>query len=479
MHRRRSGNPERLRFVEYTERMSSGGGHKKSGLPGLDLIAHWMHGAHESGGTAVEFKPLVIAFIAELVAFFFIAPAQSLTNFQFLLFTSPVWMPLVLFKFGFMRFVDANKVAWLAKQETVLLEIKMPRDTRRTPLAMETVFSSMHIAGGENTWYKRFIQGRARPWYSYEIASIGGRVHYFVWLRTGWRRAFESYIYAQYPGVEVIEAIDYSRVVDPSHHPYTMTAFEFRKTKPDPYPLKTYVDYGLDQVQKPEEQIDPLAQMIEIMGSLGPKEQLWLQFVVRVHQGKPWDSKPVSWKDMAKEEIMALREEDKVENEYVDANGVKRTTVSYPNPTRAMANRIEAIEKNTGKQAYDVGIRGIYLAPEDSAQGTMGGVLVNIFKPFNSENANSLMPADGRWDNHFNDYPWEDPHGHHSEHMKHMVLLYYRMRAFFHPPYIGDYNIMSVEELATLYHVPSSSVTTPSLPRIQSTTSEAPSNLPT
>lgn len=437
-----------------------------------------MHGAHEGGGTAVEFKPLVYAGVAELIAFFFIAPAQSVTNFEFLLFTSPLWIPYLLYHFGIIRYIDANKVAWMNKQEHVLLEIRMPRDTRRTPLAMETVFSSMHIGGGENTWYKRIIQGRVRPIYSYEIASIGGQVHFFVWLREGWRRPFESYIYAQYPGVEVIEAMDYSRLTDPSHHPYTMTAFEFRKTKPDPYPLKSYVEYGLDQVQKPEEQVDPMAQMLEVLGSIGPKEQLWLQFVVRIHQGKGHDSKPVEWKALAKEELKKLREEDAVVNEYVDSAGVKHTSTSYPNPTRAMANRIEAIEKNTGKQAYDVGIRGIYLAPEDAAYGTMGGVLVNIFKPFNSENANSLMPADGRWSNHFNDYPWEDKHGHHTAHANHMVTEFYRRRAFFHAPYVGDYNILSVEELATIFHVPSSSVTTPSLPRIQSTTSEAPSNLP-
>ncbi|MES2931129.1 MAG: hypothetical protein V4682_00335 [Patescibacteria group bacterium] len=458
----------------------SSGGHGGGGLPFLDIIENWVHGVHEEGGTAVQLKPLLIAFAAEIIAFFFVAPAQSVTNFQFLLFAAPLWIPIVLYPFTLKRYIDANKLAFIAKQDHVLLEIKMPRDTRRTPLAMETVFSSMHIGGGETTWYKRIIEGRSRPWYSYEIASIGGRVHYFVWMRAGWRRPFESYIYAQYPGVEVIEAMDYSRLIDPSHEPYTMTAFEFMKTKPAPYPIKTYVEYGLDKVQKPEEQVDPLAQMLEVMGSLGPKEQLWLQFVVRIHKGEKYgEDQKRTWKDEAKEVLSELKEEDAVTNEYVDANGVKKTSVSYPNPTRAMASRIEAIEKNTGKQAYDVGIRGIYCAPKDSAYGTMGGVLVNLFKPYNSEQFNSLMPSNGRWSNHFNDYPWEDKHGHHAAHANHGVLEFYRMRAFFHPPYIGEYNVMSIEELATMYHVPSSSVTTPSLPRIQSTTSEAPSNLPT
>ena len=458
----------------------SSGGHGGGGLPFLDIIENWVHGVHEEGGTAIELKPLLIAFAAEIIAFFFVAPAQSVTNFQFLLFAAPLWIPLVLFPFTLKRFIDANKLAFIANQDNVLLEIKMPRDTRRTPLAMETVFSSMHIGGGETTWYKRIIQGRSRPWYSYEMASIGGRVHYYVWMRSGWRRPFESYIYAQYPGVEVIEAMDYSRLIDPSHEPYTMTAFEFYKTKPDPYPIKTYVEYGLDKVQKPEEQVDPMAQVIEVMGSLGPKEQLWVQFVVRIHKGEKYgEDQKRNWKDEAKDVLKLLKEEDAVTNEYVDANGVKKTSISYPNPTRAMASRIEAVEKNTGKQAYDVGIRGIYCAPKDSAYGTMGGILVNLFKPYNSEQFNSLMPSAGRWSNHFNDYPWEDKHGHHLAHANHSVLEFYRMRAFFHPPYVGAYNVMSIEELATMYHVPSSSVTTPSLPRIQSTTSEAPSNLPT
>jgi len=438
-----------------------------------------MHGAHEKGGTAVEFKPLVFAGVAEIIAFFFIAPAQSVTNFEFLLFTSPLWIPFILYHFGIMRFIDANKVAWIDSQKHVLLEIRLPRDTRRTPLAMETVFSSMHIGGGENTWYKRIMQGRVRPWFSYEIVSLGGQVHLYAWMREGWRRPFESFIYAQYPGVEIIEAMDYSRITDPSHHPYTMTAFEFKKTKEQPYPLQTYPEYGLDKVQKPEETVDPLAQVLELMGSIGPKEQLWLQFIVRIHRGERYGvSAGKTWKDEAKEVIASLREEDAVISEYVDKDGTKRTSTSYPNPTRAMANRIEAIERNTGKQAFDVGIRGIYMAPEDAALGTMGGALVNIFKPFNSEQHNSLMPAGGRWSDHFNDYPWEDKGGHHTAHMNHDVIEFYRRRAFFHPPYVGADNVMSIEELATIFHIPSSSVTTPSLPRIQSTTSEAPSNLP-
>lgn len=38
--------------------------------------------------------------------------------------------------------------------------------------------------------------------------------------------------------------------------------------------------------------------------------------------------------------------------------------------------------------------------------------------------------------------------------------------------------IMSVEELATIFHIPGTSVVTPTLTRVESTRKEAPANLP-
>ena len=55
----------------------------------------------------------------------------------------------------------------------------------------------------------------------------------------------------------------------------------------------------------------------------------------------------------------------------------------------------------------------------------------------------------------------------------------YRRRQFFHEPFVAETMVMSTEELATLYHIPSHAVETPSLGRIQSATGEAPVNLPT
>ncbi len=465
--------------------MSSGGGHGGGGLPGLHLIQSWLGDAHAEGGYSPEAKLLFMAFGAEIISFFFVAPAQTLTNFGLVLFIAPLWIPLMLIKFGFMRYYHAGKVEFISKQQTVLLEIRLPRENLKTPMAMEIIFSNIHLMSGEATWYKRIVQGRSRPTWSFEMVSLGGQVHLYVWCREVFRRPLESFFYAQYPGVEIIEAMDYSRLIDPTHEPYQMSSFEYVHTHSiDAYPIKTYVEFGLDKVQKPEEQVDPLAQLFETLGSIGPKESFWLQFVLRATKNEKFEGQKnksggnYTWKDQGREEIERIREELVTQTEYVDSNGVKQTTTGFPNPTEGQKDRMKAIEQNIGKIAFDVGIRSIYAAPSEAYHKSMGSIVTNIFKPFNSEKYNGLKP-NARWSEHFSDYPWEDPGGHHYAHAMHSVLEFYRRRAFFYPPYVGVWNTMSVEELATIFRVPSSVITTPSLPRIQSSTSEAPTNLPT
>ena len=69
--------------------------------------------------------------------------------------------------------------------------------------------------------------------------------------------------------------------------------------------------------------------------------------------------------------------------------------------------------------------------------------------------------------------------GRHKQHEHEKLVEFYRRRSYFHDPYVGPWMILSAEELATLFHIPSSTVETPTLPRIQSATSGAPANLPT
>jgi hypothetical protein len=401
-----------------------------------------------------------------------------------LLTLGPIWLPIIIGRFALMRFMHMRQMHYNYKNPFVLLEMRIPREILKTPKAMETVFASLNIGPGTGTWFKRYWWGRTRPWWSFELASLGGSVHFFINTRVNMRRALESYVYAQYPEVELIEAVDYARLREPTHEPYTMFACEYMYGLPDPYPIKTYVDHGLDKAgTKVEEQIDPFAQVLELMGSLGPDEQLWTQLIIRWSKGEKYrgrknsSGKNYTWRDQGREVIEELRSKTINRRTQVDADGHVQEIEGFPNPNEFQKELIGAIERNIDKPAFDVGIRSIYSAPADKYYGTMNAFTANMFKVFISEQYNQIKPAE-LWSEKFNDYPWEDIGGHRQRAEMHEVLEAYRARSFFHPPYRGPWMIMSSEVLATLYHIPNSNVKTPTLPRIGSTTSSPPPNLP-
>jgi hypothetical protein len=456
----------------------NGGGFPLKGF--ADGIGHSLH----DSGYHVTAKPFIIGFAVLNLSFLLLDPVQTLRNWLFLGFFAPLWAPYILYHFTFIQWVRARRAQYLASQETVLLELRMPRDTKKTPLSMELVFSNLHITSGESNSYAKYWQGKARTWFSLELVSVGGRVRFYLWTRAGFRRGVEAAFYAQYPDIEIIEAEDYSLLYDPANDSSNdMIGEEYALTKPDPYPIKTYVDFKLDQAgAKPEEITDPMAQMLELLGSVGPNEQLWLQIIFRATKGEKYEHKgsDYNWKNEGKELVEELREKTAKKGSYLDpVTGKTVETIGFPNPTKGEQDAMTAIERNIGKQGFDVGIRAIYSAPKEHYHGaTVPFLFGTMLKPFSNDNFNGFKPA-GKFDFSFNDYPWEDPEGHHRQHLHHDIVEYYRRRAYFHDPYVGPWMILSNEELATIFHVPSAAIETPSVPRIQSTTSGAPANLPT
>lgn len=449
---------------------------------GHEATLPFLHELHEAleawsakSGTGVPGMGIFVVFLIATLIFTTNAPTQSDYNWSLFFLTAPVWMPILVGRFTLMRWLQYRRMEFIAGKKFVLLEMRIPRDTNKTPAAMETVFANLHLGPGESTWWKKYWVGGTRPWWSFELVSIEGVIHFYIWTREDMRRAVETYIYAQYPDVEIIEAADYSRLIDPSHAPYKMSAYHYKHGEPDPYPIKTYIDYGLDKPPgKDEEKVNPLAQVLELLGATGPGEQVWIQFCIRVTKSEKWrgkvnaKGKQKTWKDEAKELVEELRGKQLI---------VGGKDQKIPAPTEVQKDTIAAIERNVGKPGFDVGIRAIYCAPAEKFHGSMGGYTANIFKPFGTSGMNSIATAPGLSDTP--DYPWFDPKGLKAAGAMHEGLELYRRRAFFYPPFRGGWMVMSAEELATLYHVPSSNVKTTAIPRIQSSTSSAPANLPT
>ncbi|MFA6969387.1 MAG: hypothetical protein WC217_02185, partial [Candidatus Paceibacterota bacterium] len=163
-------------------------------------------------GLRFEHWPVFILGLTLLVMSFIFMPAAVGNALAMALFVAPVWLPFLLITGAWKLWIVLQRSETIAKTKFVLLEIKPPRNLVKTPLAMEAFLSSIHLTGGEATWYARF-KGGTRPFWSLEIASFEGQVHFFIWTRAAFRRLVESQMYSQYPGVQIVEVPDYTRLI--------------------------------------------------------------------------------------------------------------------------------------------------------------------------------------------------------------------------------------------------------------------------
>jgi hypothetical protein len=191
-------------------------------------------------------------------------------------------------------------------EEYIMLEIKLPREIFKSPYAAEVAIASLLQGGGFGNWYARFFKGALPMYSSLEIASLEGTIHFYIRTQGKFRSLVESNFYAQYPGIEIVEASDYTQLVKYHHLTQDVSMWgetyglqkKWAPTNPDsgkPYevggknyemfadflPMKTYVDYGLEKDPKEEFKIDPITTLLEYMGSIGKGEYLWYQIILQ------------------------------------------------------------------------------------------------------------------------------------------------------------------------------------------------------
>lgn len=393
------------------------------------------------------------------------------STLDFILLILPIALPIILAFILFDMWVYYAREKFISEQENVLLKVVPPTDVLKTPLAMELFINGLYQVSGESDFVDVYWKGSVRPWFSLEMVSDGGKVNFYIWTTKKMAGYLESQIYAQYPGIEVIESPDYATETkfDDSRHKFWAAEFVFLQD--NSIPIKTYVDYGLDKPMKDEEKTDPITPTLEFLGSIREGERVWIQIIVKAHKKedpKPdkWFGKTDLWVDNHKKEVKKIRDA------YKEKDDNKPTPVST-----IQDKRIEAIERAQGKLPFDVGMRGAYLADKDVfSKGTTGGIM-NAFQQYGSANLNGFKPTNKPGV----DWWWQDPFGRKERAQETQLLQDYRDRAYFHRTYMGrkrNVLVMNSEELATMFHFPGSVALTPNLERVQSRKSNAPSDLP-
>lgn len=425
---------------------------------------------------------------------------------KYLLILIPITLPLILlysfwvvrFKWLTMKYVDSQK--------TCLLEIRLPKEITKSPAAMEIFFSYM-AQGGAGNWTEAFLDGRTRPWFSCEIVSTDGYVRFFIYCsQAKFRNIIEAQLYAQYPNLEIFEADDYTKNFFFDNDKYSMFGVQYTLTKPDPYPIKTYLDYGLDADQKDEYKIDPITSVMEYLGSLKKGENAWIQILVQKHEAESWkhgtltmDTDPKKANFLQKIFISLFGTSKNLKNEIKDEiKKIKESTLpegkddkvmKFPNPTKGQLAVIAALERSSTKPAFDCMIRSIYIAEKASFTPINIGGLVGGLKQYGSNDLNGFRPqvttdASDIYHDMSRIFPFLNE-GKNKEinKIKKDLLHAYKLRSYFQPPF-KNYKktkpfILTTEELATIFHFPSGMVSqTPTLQRVASKKSEAPSNLP-
>jgi hypothetical protein len=402
-------------------------------------------------------------------------------------YSSPAWGTILLWEIFVHFWLRYKREQFFASQSYTLIEIKMPKEIFKSPKSMEFLFNSLYQTGGEGgfklKWKEAFkddddkfhikleklitsdtyLKGQTRPWFSFEICVIEGKVRFFIWTRSNLKNLVEAQLYSQYPGIEVFEVPDYSIPFCYDKEKHSMWATEFELTKDDPYPIKTYIDYGMDKDPKEEYKIDPLTPLIEFLASVGKDHNIWIQIIARAHINE--DTDPITgkaidlkWLKKAEEEIKKIQEKAKPPK---DDKGVQPP---HRPLTDGETETIKSLERSITKPGFDVGIRAIYWSEKDKFNKANGAGVVSNFRHFNS-NLNGFKGTRS---------PDKNPD-------KESMLFAYKSRGYFYNQFTKDRKsfVLNTEELATIFHLPSKASTeTPSFERIESKKAQAPGNLP-
>lgn len=401
---------------------------------------------------------------------------------------SPIVVPIILIYVAVLLYVRYIQLKFISKQKTVLLEIKIPKDIQKSPMAMEIILGALY-QNGAATYSEAYLDGKTNPWFSLELVSIEGVVHFYIWSSEArFKKIIEAQIYAQYPTVEIYEVPpekDYVRQFVYNKETNAIWGMQFGLTDNDVYPIKTYVDYGMDKDQKDEYRIDPMTAVLEYLGSVGKNQQVWFQILIKKHEKKNLKNfslrEKADWKKEAKAEIEAIRAEatpkPKKEGEYP----------GFPNPTKGQIEKIAAIERSIGKMAFDTCMRSFYVSEKSDFNPVYISGMLGSQRQYSSQYLNGFkLKAKTDVSDEFKDwcalFPFLNKRKDYLQNKyKNLMFDAYKLRSYFFPPYQFYGNnpfILSTEELATIFHFPGNVSATPTLAKIASKKSEPPANLP-
>ncbi|HEY4513320.1 MAG TPA: hypothetical protein VJH06_02300 [Candidatus Paceibacterota bacterium] len=411
---------------------------------------------------------------------------------------------IILGRVAWVLWVHYIRQDFISGIDYVLLEIIPPREVLRSPKAMELFITNALYHWSIKGGLEEYWQGAVWFWFSLEIASIDGRVGFYIRTPTRIRGLIETQMYAQYPQAQVRAVEDYTLGVDeitPTSE-WNGWGCEFKVLKDQSWPIKTYVDFGLDKDPKEEFKVDPVSPIVELFGSIQKGEQMWMQIVITP-----------SKKTYRTEGTLFGKHDWVTHSRVMMEKWLKPYTRLQPGidggfakeirPPDAYKNALTAMNAKTGKLGFDTGIRIMYVATKEifpPGHRTNNSRDIRLmFRQFAKPDCNELWRINPtQADAYSGLFPASTKT---IMTLANRMLHEYRERAFFHLPlrhhlfskhtlpwpidgivtayFHHETFVLNTEEIATIWHFPGQIMRVPTLERIESKEASPPTNLPT
>ena len=262
-----------------------------------------------------------------------------------------------------------------------------------------------------------FLNLKVQEHMSFEMVARKEDIRFFISVPKKIKDLVEKQIHGAYPGADVLQVDEYKVFTDDGK-----VAFAQMKLKSDSfYPMQVYKDLP----------VDPLSSLTASMAKMGDGEGAVVQVLV-----SPTDSK---WQKAGREFI-------------------SKTKKAEADPETAKYNidpkTYEAIEGKCSKVGFETVVRVVVTAKTKEAAEAHLANITGSFSQLASDH-NGLTKEKQRFKKLF------------------MLDFIYR-----YMPMFGSKSILSVEELATLYHFPNKSVETPHIYWLRAKRAPAPALIP-
>ena len=359
------------------------------------------------------------------------------------------WIPAIGI-LGILTYRNYKKINKLktVNLDSVLLMLEIPRTNDKKELAAEQMFASLHGILRDANELKN--SGGVQEHLSFEIVSTGGQIRFYVWVPKILQSFVEGQIYAQYPTVQ-IHTVEEDYVDKSKENHSVIHTAELGLSMNEALPIKTFDTF----------EVDPLAGITGTLAKLGTEEneELWIQILTRP-VADSWHKETDKWVNYIKSgaknfKIFGLDWSwfvQAIQALWTPPAGGTTSDTKVELSDRAKT-QISAAEEKATKLGYQVKIRLAYLGTSEINAKLNMQAIVGTFKQFNSTNLNGFRQIGGSFDKD--------------------NLENYRLRKFSDSGFI-----LNISELASVYHLPHTSVETPNIVWATSKTAEPPAKLP-